>query len=205
MSAAAPTLKEVLARPDIWRGADFARVTAEPTGFAELDRRLPGGGWPVGALTELFPQEQGIGELQLVLPWAARLTQAGGRLAFVDPPHLPYAPALVQAGVHLPRTLLVRPQSVSGGLWAIEQILRAGACGAALIWPGALGQTELRRLQLAAETGKTTALLFREMRAASEFSPAALRLKLAARAGGGLSIDIFKCRGGHPASVDIRF
>lgn len=203
MNAAAPTLNEVLARPDIWRGADFARVTAEPSGFAALDRRLPGGGWPVGALTELYVAAQGIGEMQLVLPWVARLTQAGGRVALVDPPHLPYAPALAQAGVHLPRTVLVRPQSEAGGLWATEQILRAGACGAALIWPPALDQTALRRLQLAAEAGRTTALLFRESRAAAESSPAALRLRLSARASGGLHIEIFKCRGGTPATVDL--
>lgn len=203
MSNAAPTLKEVLARPDVWRGADFARITAEPSGFAELDRKLPGGGWPVGALTELYADAQGIGEMQLVLPWVARLTQAGGRVAFVDPPHLPYAPALAQAGVHLRRTVLVRPQSEAGGLWATEQVLRAGACGAALIWPPTLDSTALRRLQLAAEAGRTTALLFREPRAATESSPAALRLKLSARVGGGLRIDIFKCRGGTPAVVEL--
>lgn len=205
MSAVAVSLDEVLARPDVWRGADFARVTAEPSGWAALDQRLPGGGWPVGALTELYPDAQGIGEMQLVLPWVARLTQAGGRVAFVDPPHLPYAPALVQAGVHLPRTVLVRPQSEQGGLWATEQLLRAGACGAALIWPPQLDQTALRRLQLAAEAGRTTALLFREPAAAADASPAALRLRLSARASGGLAIDVFKCRGGHPAAVEIRF
>ena len=202
MTAPAPTLVEVLARPDVWRGSSFARITAEPSGHAELDRKLPGGGWPVGALTELFPTAQGIGEMQLVLPWIARLTQAGGRVAMVDPPHLPFAPALAQAGVVLSRLLLVRPQSVDGGLWATEQILRAGPCGAVLAWPGALGAVELKRFQLAAETGKTTALLFREPAAAAEFSPAALRLKLAARPGG-LRVDIFKCRGGTPATVDV--
>lgn len=202
MTAPAPSLSEVLARPDVWRGGDFARVTAEPSGHAELDRRLPGGGWPVGALTELFPETQGIGEMQLVLPWIARLTQAGGRVAMVDPPHLPFAPALAQAGIVLSRLLLVRPQSEDGGLWATEQILRAGSCGAVLAWPGRLGAVELKRFQLAAETGKTTALLFREPRAAAEFSPAALRLKLTARPGG-LRIDIFKCRGGTPTAVEV--
>ena len=202
MTAPAPTLSEVLSRPDVWRGSSFARITAEPSGHAELDRKMPGGGWPVGALTELFPETQGIGEMQLVLPWIARLTQAGGRVAMVDPPHLPFAPALAQSGVVLSRLLLVRPQSEDGGLWATEQILRAGPCGAVLAWPGRLGQVELKRFQLAAEAGKTTALMFREPAAAAEFSPAALRLKLAARPGG-LRVDIFKCRGGTPAAVDV--
>lgn len=202
MTTTAPTLSEVLARPDVWRGGGFARIAAEPSGYAELDRRLPGGGWPVGALTELYPDTQGIGEMQLVLPWIARLTQAGGRVALIDPPHLPYAPAFAQAGVVPGRILLVRPASVDGALWAIEQTLRAGPCGAVLCWPPRLGLVELKRCQLAAEAGRTTALLFREPAAAAESSPAALRMALHARPGG-LRIDVFKSRGGPPATVDL--
>jgi len=203
MSAQPAALQAVLARSDVWRGGDFARIDAEPSGFKALDLRLPGGGWPVGALTELYPATQGIGELQLVLPWVARLTQAGGRVAFVNPPHLPYPPALAQAGIYLPRTLLIRPESEAGGLWAAEQILRAGACGAALIWPPRLDTPALRRLQLAAEQGRVTALLFREPSAAAESSPAALRMRLARPPEGGLTIDLFKCRGGQPAVVTL--
>ena len=110
-------------------------------------------------------------------------------------------------------TLMVRrglegpgPQGWAGNWYfhqpILEQILRAGPCGAVLAWPGRLGQVELKRFQLAAEAGKTTALMFREPAAAAEFSPAALRLKLAARPGG-LRVDIFKCRGGTPAAVDV--
>lgn len=202
MTAPAPTLADVLARPDVWRGESFARINAEPSGWPALDARLPGGGWPVGALTELYPAQQGIGEMQLVLPWIARLTQAGGRVALIDPPHLPYAPALAQAGVVLGRLLLIRPASVDGGLWATEQTLRAGPCGAVLCWPPPLGPVELKRYQLAAEAGRTTALLFREPAAAESFSPAALRLRLEARPGG-LRVAIFKSRGGAPAAVDV--
>ena len=37
-----------------------------PTGFAELDAFIPGGGWPVCALTEIYAERTGIGEFQLI-------------------------------------------------------------------------------------------------------------------------------------------
>jgi hypothetical protein len=217
----APTLAEVLMRPDVWRGASFARVLAEPSGYPALDALLPGGGWPVSALTELLLDSEGIGELRLILPWLARLTQAGGRVALIDPPYLPFAQALQQAGLYLPRTLVVRPQPGDGGLWALEQTLRNGACGAVVGWHGFaaggdrpghdgrlpaggdLGIAELRRLQLAAEAGRTTALLFRPQAAALQPSTAALRLRLSAGRAGQLQIDLLKARGGRPAMLEL--
>ena len=78
---------------------DPARPIAVPTGFAELDAALPGGGWPVGAITELMPETQGIGELSLLMPALAHLSRAGRYLAWIAPPCLPYPPALVQHGL----------------------------------------------------------------------------------------------------------
>jgi len=39
-----------------------------PTGHAELDRCLPGGGWPRQGLIEILTDRNGIGELSLLLP-----------------------------------------------------------------------------------------------------------------------------------------
>jgi hypothetical protein len=218
---APPTLADVLMRPDVWRGATFARVVAEPSGHPTLDAHLPGGGWPVGALTELLLETEGIGELGLVMPWLGRLTRAGGRVALIDPPHLPFAPALAEAGLVLPRTLVVRPQSAEGGLWALEQTLRNGSCGAVIGWHGFAGEgraieargtvlsrsdlgiAELKRLQLAAESGRTTALLFRPATVATQPSTAALRMKLSAGRNGQLQIDLMKARGGRPAVLQL--
>ena len=70
-------LEAVLEHPAVWRGNECARaINALPTGFAELDAQLPGSGWPTGAITEIYSERAGVGELKLVMPAAARLTQA---------------------------------------------------------------------------------------------------------------------------------
>ena len=74
-----PALLPLLSHPAIWRGNDCAPEPASlATGFTELDRALPGGGWPRGALTEIALEREGIGELRVALPALARL-QAEGR------------------------------------------------------------------------------------------------------------------------------
>src|SRR5438132_14407118 len=111
MSASA--LESVLNHPSVWRGNECARVTAvAPTGFAELDAHLPGGGWPVGAITEIYAERPGVGELKLTLPAVARFTQEARWVTVIAPPHIPYAPAFAAQGVRLEHLLVVRPGSV---------------------------------------------------------------------------------------------
>lgn len=189
-------LDALLRHPAVWRGDRCAPAALEstPSGFPELDALLPGGGWPMGALTEIFCTVPGIGELRLALPALARLSAAGRRLAWIAPPHLPYAPALAARGIDLRRLLLVRARE-EDALWAAEQALRSGACGAVLAWPAAGETRALRRLQLAAETGRAWGLLFPPPRGAASPSPAALRLGLEP-AGGRLRVRVLKRRGG---------
>jgi cell division inhibitor SulA/protein ImuA len=189
----------LLDRSDIWRGDSLNRAGASvvSSGFAELDAGLPGGGWPAGALTEILPAHVGIGELRLLGP--ALAYRRGARLAWVAPPHLPYAPALAAAGIDIANLVIVRAASHRETLWAIEQALASNACGAVLAWlPGAkyaeVKYAELRRLQIAAEGGRAPAFLFRPPEASSEASPAALRIALGT-SGGGLAVNIFKRRG----------
>jgi cell division inhibitor SulA len=84
--------------------------------------------------------------------------------------------------------------SPADGAWSAEQCLRSGSCGAVLSWMQQADYTQLRRLQLAAESGDALAFLFRPARAAAKASPAALRLQLHADAGH-VDIEILKCRG----------
>lgn len=192
----ASALDLVLQNPAVWRGNELARVAVPsvPTGFAELDAQLPGGGWPAGALTEIDAERPGMGELQLTIPALARLTRAGCWIVLVAPPHLPYAPALAAHGVQLARLLLVRAAGVEEKLWACEQALRAEGCGAVLTWLGHAPERALRRLHLAAESGRALALLFRFLRFLPP-SPAALRLRVA-RSRAGTTVYILKRRGG---------
>lgn len=176
-------LESLLQHPGLWRGRSCAEVAlpsvpSVPSGYAELDARLPGGGWPTGALTEILPERQGIGELRLLLPALARLSREDRWLLWIAPPYIPYAPALAAAGLALENLLWLRPDSPADALWAAEQALRSGACSAVLAWPDRPDGRALRRLQLAAEEGRALAVLFRPAAAAVQSSTAALRLGL---------------------------
>src|SRR3982074_3606075 len=119
----------LLDRPDIWRGDSLSRA-GTPTvscGFPGLDAELPGGGGLAGALTEILPAHEGIGELRLLGPALAGLSQRGLRLAWIAPPHLPYAPALAAAGIELANLVVVRAASPKETLWAAEPALASKA------------------------------------------------------------------------------
>ena len=197
------SLDVLLQRADIWRGGEhFLRnpvageqARAIASGHDALDAQLPDGGWPLGALTELLLHRHGIGELQLLLPALAHLSRQNRWLVWVTPPHLPYAPALAQAGIDLSRLLLIRHEDAAQQCWAMEQALRSGTCGAVLGWPNNPDNRVLRRLQLAAEAGHALGMLFRSQAVSAQPSPAALRLRLASSVDG-LVIQILKCRGG---------
>jgi len=191
------TLAEIIQRQAVWRGA-AAPVTlatpAVPTGYAELDTEFPGGGWPAGGLVEVLCHAEGIGELQIVLPALAALTAAGHRVAWLAPPHLPYAPALRAAGVRLEQLTVIRAPGRRDALWAAEQALRARSFHALLLWLPQANYAESRRLAVAAQAGPGFVLAFRPPEAACESSPAVLRLALETRQGQ-LAVQILKRRG----------
>lgn len=194
------SLESLLRHPDLWRGRSgpAAPVGVVPTGRPDFDGALPGGGWPQGALVEVLVGRAGIGEVSLLLPGLARLAREGRPSVWVDPPYVPYAPALAEDGLDLTRLLVVR--AAADALWAAEQALRSGLCGAVLAWPGetAVDDRALRRLQLAAEEGRALGVLFRSERHAGAPSPARLRLLLEP-AGQGLAVRLLKCRGRGPS------
>ena len=178
----------------VWRGRPaMPPAGTQPTGHAGLDAVLPAGGWPEAALSELLIPADGVGELHLLWPTLARLSQAGERVVLVAPPYLPFAPAWRQARVALHQLQVVHTDTQRDALWATEQCLRSGSCGAVLCWPLGADDRALRRLQVAAATGGALAFATRPLAAAIHPSPAALRIAIDAAPA---QWRVLKCRGG---------
>lgn len=205
-------LDHIIRRPDTWRGRpDRFSGTRQPangdwhgrglaTGYSDLDRTLQQGGWPAGTTVEVLSDGCGLGSMGLFLPAMTTLSSQRRWQVFIAPPWVPYAPLLAARGIDTGQVLLVHPRNRKDLLWSVEQALRSGTSASVFAWLGA-GQYrygELRKLQLAAASGDTLAVLFRPNQAASEHSPAGLRLQMRAWR----SVHIVKQRGG-PQGEDI--
>lgn len=190
------TVDTLLRSRKLWRGQIESQDGSRITGHEALDRALPGRGWPEGALIEILHAQAGIGEVELILPTLAQLTQDGQRIALIQTPYLPQVVSLAARGVDLRHLIWVETPIAKQAWWATEQILRSGACGAVALWGEPADDSTLRRLQLAAEEGNALAFLYRSEKSTTRASPAALRLKLH-RISNQLQIELLKVRGGH--------
>ena len=199
---------DALTHPMLWRGKDLlsttglnpSQHTALTSGYAELDSRLLGGGWPQQGLVDLLLPQAGIGELRLILPVLQQLTQ-NAYVMWINPPFIPYATALEACGVNTRNILVVRTQSHEDTLWSMERCCLSSGCAGVLAWPDErkLNIKETRRVQLAARSGCTLALFFRPISATTRSSLAELRLALRpTHSVDQLSLDIVKRKGGWP-------
>jgi protein ImuA len=190
--------------PSLWRASQLGRSRTQciDTGHPALSNQLPGGGWPVGTLVDLLVQQPGIGEMRLVAPALAKV--AARKVVLLQPPHAPQALSLAALGLPLESVLWIRSERTADALWAAEQVLRSGSCGALLFWPGQTSSSNarqqpvraesLRRLHLAAQQGETLFFNFRPLTAEQDASPAPLRLSVRP-APGGIEIGFVKRQG----------
>ena len=206
-----PKIARLLEHPAIWRGRSAAERSGLSTGFAALDEHLPDRGWPRAGLIEILVSRFGSGELALLMPALAALTRSAAArwCVWVAPPLVPFAPALASCGVVLDRVALVdgarrHDARLHGdpGMWAFEQTLGSGACDAVLGWVRQPKPRDIRRLQLAAERGRTLGVLFRPRRAAREASAAMLRLSIEPLAAG-VRVTLIKGRSAHRGALDL--
>lgn len=189
-------LDSLLHSRQVWHGrAEPLAAGSQPTGWAALDAALPTGGWPEHAMSEILLPADGVGELQLVLPTLARLTREGRAVMVIAPPYQPYVAGWEARGVVMSCVDIVQADE-RDVLWAAEQCLRSASCAAVLAWPSLADDRALRRLQVAADTGRALALMFRDRRHAVQASPAALRLELESTPA--WQVRVRKCRGGNP-------
>jgi protein ImuA len=140
--------------------------------------------------------------MRLIAPALAKL--ADRRVVFLTPPHAPQALALAALGIPPDSAIWLRADRTADALWAAEQVLKSGSCGALLFWPGQ-GSTSsarmqhvradsLRRLHLAAQGGETLFFNIRPLAAEVDASPAPLRLSVRP-APGGINIGFVKRQG----------
>ncbi|MFZ6861019.1 translesion DNA synthesis-associated protein ImuA [Undibacterium sp. Ji67W] len=180
--------------PDIWRASQLAHDNHATlsSGYVALNKELPNGGWPLGQLIEILVAQAATTEIKLLLP---ALRNLGSRpVALLAPPHIPLACAYqTETSMNIPLLWIASAKHIDS-LWAAEQILKNGSCGALLFWQTQIKTEALRRLHLIAQKSQTLFVVIRPLQAAQSPSPAVLRLALKPQASG-IQVDILKRRG----------
>jgi len=202
-------LEQAISRDDTWRGrqsrfqgqvlsancGNYRDEQSLATGYMTLNAELHQGGWPLNSTIELLSDGCGLGAMGLFLPAMEALSEQGRWQVFIAPPYIPYAPLLAARGIDTQQVLLVHPQNREDLLWSTEQALRSTTCSAVFSWLGAheYRYSELRKLQLAAASDDSLAVLFRPNQAAHNHAPASLRLQMREYR----KVHILKQRGGN--------
>jgi protein ImuA len=190
----------------VWRGNELLRRggAVVPTGHERLDRELPGGGWPCGALTELLQPHAGVSEWRMVGPGLARVVAEGGTVLLIGPPQPPHLPGLRQYGLLPERFVWIESDSADRRLWITEEAIKANVQGAVLAWLPKARPEQLRRLQSCAQRHGGPVFLFRPAPVQAEASPAPLRLLVQPGAEGGIRLRILKRRGPqHESELEL--
>lgn len=190
----------------LWRGSQLAQSSRPTlsTGFAHLDRQLPGQGWPLGAAIELTLAQYGIGEISLLRPALARV-ETGRSIVLVQPPHTPFFQCWAGWQLLNHPLLWVNPPCPADALWACEQILKHNTSAALLVWVNSIRPEAVRRLHRVAQQSDTLFVLMRPQAALQQASAAPLRLSLIP-AEYGLELSIIKRQGpacSQPLSIAL--
>jgi protein ImuA len=130
--------------PGLWRATQLARATwrTVDTRYPALSDELPGGGWPLGTMTELLLQQAGIGEMRLLGPAMAAVSNKRP-IALIAPQQIPNAHGYAYMGIDPGKLMWLKAAKSSDALWSAEQILRAGSCGALVLWQHISEQSRL--------------------------------------------------------------
>lgn len=194
------------------QSGDFAGCSAAcrgevvATGFAPLDRLLPGGGVRRGSLVEWLSGDDASGATSLACAVARRLAGGGDRstdraaseasaIVVVDRTGRFHPPAMMgwlqraaASGRQRPQLVVARPAHDADEVWAIDQALRCRGVAAVVAWPRRIHSTAMRRWQLAARASLAVGMIVRPLTARREPSWAEARVVVTARSGGSLAV-----------------
>ena len=148
------------------------------SGCDVLDDMLPTGGWPKAGVVELIVPDDYAEAIDLVMPALRRLSQQGRWITLVTPPLPSRAAVFTDREINASRVLQVNPHPGRSGLWTVESMLRSGDSAALLAWPGCDTELMDKRLQKAAEQGKSLCVLFRYASLATHPSGIDVRLRI---------------------------
>lgn len=169
-----------------WKAANTGEdAIAFSCGAAAVDRLLPGGGLRHGMLVEWLAgttDATNSGAATLGLLSAREACVEGGALVVVDRSQTFYPPAAAAWGIDLDGMIVVHPQNARDELWAAVQALRSPAVAAMFATIDRLDGRSFRRLQLAAQAGRTLGVLMRPGSARVEPSWADVTLEVETRA-----------------------
>lgn len=189
--------------PAVWRGSDLGATTVRAcgTGWPELDRELPGGGFPARSLTEILSPQPSILEWRLLGAALATVTAAGKQVAVVGTPKPPHLPGLLRTGLRENALVWIKADAPAQRLWATEQLVKGNSAGAIVAWLPQARAEQIRRLQVCALSCKAPVFLFRPETARHDSSAAPLRLHVTMGVDWELLVNVFKRRGPAHAGV----
>ena len=181
----------------VWRGGEVGDPASRTvsSGFPELDKELPGGGWPTHSLTELLMPQAALCEWRLLSRSLPALMAAGGRVYLIAPPKQPHAGGLEQLGLSADQVVWVHATTPVDRLWVTEQIVKSDPTGAILSWLPQARPEQIRRLQIHSQSCDAPVFLFRPVAALNDTSPSPLRVSVALAGGWQLEVRIPKRRG----------
>jgi|UniRef100_UPI0035CA2652 protein ImuA len=184
-----------------------------PFGIAAIDTVLPGGGIAAGALHEVLGSPDIADDASATIFLAGLLARFDGPVFWCLRWRDLFAPALHLAGLHPDRVVHVEAGTDTNVLLAMEECLRVPGLAGVVGEIGKYSTTASKRLQLAAETSGTAALIFRraaKVDAVADGTAAVTRWRISAAPSERLKVpslgrprwkvDLERVRGGNPAS-----
>lgn len=141
-----------------------------PFGIGEVDRRLAAGGLATAALHEIAGASADASDDAAATLFIAGIAarRGAGTVLWALPRFDLFAPGLAAAGLGPERALYAECGRDEEVLAVMEEGLRHGGLDAVVGEVGRVAMASIRRLQLAAEEGGTTALMLRRWRRSGE-------------------------------------